>query len=108
MAATPAVLVPGATLGTSAAAIYTAPGSTKAVVKRGVFANGSASATTYTVTLTRSGGSPLALIPARSVAAGATDVPAELANLVLNAGDALNAQAGAASSIVATVSGFTV
>lgn len=103
------VLAGPATLGTSVAALYTAPAGVKAVVVRAaVFTNTSGSARTFTVYVVRSGGSPGAgniVINAQSVAAGAAYVSSELANLVLGAGDSVQALASATSSINAVLSG---
>lgn len=107
--ATPAVLQPGATLGTSAGAIITAAANTTDIIKRAVFSNPTGAAVTFTVYRVPSGGSistGAIVISARSIAAGGTDLAPELSDMVLNAGDSIEALASAASSINAFASGF--
>jgi hypothetical protein len=107
---TPAALVGPTQLGTSIAALYTAPGATKATVSRAVFTNVTGGAVTFTVEVVRSGGSTgtdKIVISAQSVAAGAAYVAPELERLVLATGDSIQALASAATSINAIISGFT-
>lgn len=108
MAISPAVLQGGVALTTSSAAIYTAPSGTKAVIKRAVFTNFSAAAVTVSVTSTRSGGSPLTLIDGQSIPAHTDYIAPELANFVMNTGDALNASCSAAASVNAFAWGYTL
>lgn len=108
MAITPAVLQGGVLLGTAAAALYTAPAATRAVVKRAVFTNATGTAQNITVSVTRAGGGATAIISAQPIGANSTYLAPELANLVLAPGDAIVAAASAASSIGAIMSGFTI
>lgn len=108
MAITPAVLAPGSVLGTASAALYTAPAGTRAVVKRAVFSNITATSQSITVTVTRSGGSAVTIISAQAVPGNSTYLAPELSNLVLAPGDALGALSSAAASINAFASGFTL
>lgn len=106
----PAVLQPGIVLGTSAVAIVTAAVNQQNIIKRAVFSNPTGGAVPFTVYRIPSGGSvgtATVIIPSRAIAAGATDLAPELANMVLNAGDTIQALAGTAASINAFVSGFT-
>lgn len=102
----PAVLQPGLVLTASPVAMVTGAANSQTIIKRAVFANTTGGAVTLTVTRLPLGGSPLAIIPARSIAANSTDLAPELANMVLNAGDEILAQAGAATSINAFASGY--
>lgn len=95
-------------LGTAAAGLYTAPAGKTAVVKRAVFCNSTATATGITVSVSRAGGGATALISAQQIPANSTYLAPELANLVLNAGDSISAGAGAAATISAVMSGFTI
>lgn len=108
MAITPAVLQGGVLLGTAAAAIYTAPTATRAVVKRAVFTNATATSQNITVAVGRSGGGSTAIISAQPIPANSTYLAPELANLVLAPGDSITAAASAGSSIGAILSGFTL
>ncbi len=101
-----AVLQPGFTLGTSASAVYTVPVGHSAWVKRAVFANTSSAATQIAVSVTRSGGSALIIIPPVLVPAASTLVPPELTSLALNAGDTVSASAGNASVVNCFISGL--
>lgn len=110
MAITPAVLQAGTQLGTSAAALYTAPANTRAVVKKATFTNTSAGAVTFTVYRVASGGSPgdaNTIIKAKSLAANESYTCPELSNQVIGPGDSIQALASAGTSITAVISGFT-
>lgn len=110
MAIVPTALQPGLALTTIAAPLYTAPTNTRAVIKRAVFANGSAGPVSFGVTVQRAGVAQagiLAIVPSRLIAAGATDTAPELANFVFQPGDQLLATAGAAG-INAFLSGFVL
>lgn len=111
LSVTPAILVPTAPLAATAAAIYTSPGGGNGtVVKKSTFTNQTGGAITFNVWRVASGGTNTndnLVISALSVAAGATYIANELNNLVLEKNDALYADASAASSINATISGFT-
>ncbi len=99
---TPAVLQPGATLTVSAAAYITGVANSQLIIKRVVFSNPTGGAVTFTVYRVPNAGTPVVgneIIPARSIAAGGTDLAPELLNAVLNAGDTIQALASAATSI---------
>lgn len=102
MTVTASALNPGATLTDSSAAVVTA-GSGTSVVTQAVIINPTSAAVTVDVTLTRSGGASVTLIPGRVLGANTTDIPAELAGLTLSKGDVLSAS-GAGAEIV--VSGY--
>lgn len=107
--ATPVSLQPGIALGTSPTPLYTAPPKgLVALPKTAVFANTSGAAVTVTVIVQRGGGAAMVLIPALSVPANGTAIPAEIANLVLTTSDVLSAQASVSNVVNAFVSGFTV
>ncbi|HVX58076.1 MAG TPA: hypothetical protein VHA37_10245 [Candidatus Saccharimonadales bacterium] len=110
MTISPAVLQPGTTLSTSAASVITAAANTQAIVKRAVVSNPAAGAVTFTVYRVPVSGTPVAsneIIPARSIPAGGTDLCPELTNLVLNAGETVQALASTGSSLNFFASGFT-
>lgn len=94
-----------ATVGTSAAAFYTVPGSTSAIVRHIVAANTSGSATTLIV---YHGGSAAAntILPSVSVPAGGR---IEFDGIIsMAAADTLQAIAGAGSAIQVTVHGMEI
>lgn len=101
-----AALQPGLTLTTDVLPLYTVQGTHTAIVKAAVFANRSTAAASLTVNVTRSAGGSLAVIAARSLAAGETYVARELAGLVLLSGDGLTAQCSAAGAIGTVISGI--
>jgi hypothetical protein len=103
---TPAVLQPGIVLTGASVAIITAQANAQSIIKRAVFSNVTAGAITITVTRTPSGGAPLTIISGQPVAANSTYLAPELANMVLNGGDTINALASAAASVNAFASGF--
>jgi hypothetical protein len=106
---TPAVLQPGTQITASPLAYVTASANSQAIIKRAVFTNVTAGAVTFTVFRVSSGGTAgvtNTIIVARSIAAGGTDLAPELANMVLNAGDMVQAEASAAASINVFASGF--
>lgn len=108
MAIIPSALAGPLALGTTLAAIYTAPAGTSAVVKRAVFTNVSASTAAFTVQVARSGGAGFAIILNQFLAPGATYPAPELENLVLSSGDVIKASASALASVNAIASGFTL
>ena len=111
MTVTALALIPGATLGTSSANLYASPTGTTSVVKRAVFTNTSGSAVTVSVNIVRSGGSSGTanqLIDAQPIAPGGTYVSPELANMTLGPGDAIFANANAASAVNLMVSGIQI
>ena len=87
---------------------YTAPASTRAVIKRISCTNITGIAQTVTITLTPSGGSALALTSAFSIAAGVAAVLNEWANVVLQPGDKFTAVASNAAAVNLNASGFIV
>lgn len=106
---TPAVLQPGTPLTVAAAAYVTGATSSQTIIKRAVFNNSTAGAVTFTVWRVPGGGTPVAgnmIINARSIAASGSDLAPELANMVLNGGDTIQALASAGASINVFVSGF--
>ena len=106
---TPAVIQGGAVLGTAVIPIYTTPASTKGIIRRAVFTNVGAAAVTYTVSILRVGApSAVVLISARSLAPNQSDVPPELASMVLGAGDVVSGSASLAASVNAFMNGYTV
>lgn len=87
-------LVPGSQLTGAAAAYYTAPTNTRAVIKAATLTNTTAGAVAVTVYLVPSGGSAGAtnvLISALNLAAGAAYACPELINQVIEAGGSLQA-----------------
>ncbi len=101
-----AALQPGVVLAATATPLYTVPTARTALVKQAVFTNASSAAVTITVNVARSGGGSLVLISQRSLAANSSFSSAELAGLVLLAGDAVTATASAAASVNAFMSGI--
>lgn len=116
MTIAPADLFGPSVVGTTPAALYTVPASTTVTVNRIVFNNVSGSAVGLTVWVVRSGGSVLAgnlMIGSNgaglSISAGPSEpyVANALASLVLNAGDAIWAQASVATALNGLGSGWT-
>jgi hypothetical protein len=110
MTITTAVLCPATQLTGSAATIITGATNQKTVITRARFTNSSAS-TAYTFTVYRvasggSAGTTNILINARSIAAGGSDLAPELTNMVLAAGDTIQALASTTAEINAFASGF--
>ena len=99
-----AALQPGATLTGSLSAIVTAAGTGRTVITQAVFANPTGAAVSLQVTVTRSGGSSLVIVPTRSIATLATDIPDELAVFSMGPGDVIYAL-GAGLNVF--VSGYT-
>lgn len=98
-------------LGTSAAALYTVPATSTVVINRAVFTNVSDSPCSITVYVVRSGGSAndaSTVIDAYNIQPGEAYVSPELSGLVLSGGDAIQALAGAATSITTMGSGFSI
>lgn len=96
-------------LGTSAASIRTTPVNSQDIIKRAVFTNvtgGAVTVTIYRVAAAGTAGTTNIVVDAFSVTANGTYVPAELANMVLNAGESIQCLASAATSINATISGL--
>tara|TARA_R110000868_G_scaffold143298_1_gene361346 strand:- start:5031 stop:5375 length:345 start_codon:yes stop_codon:yes gene_type:complete len=106
---TPAVLCAATQITNAAATYITGAAASQTIIKRAVFNNITAGAVTITVYRVASGGSAGTtneVISARPVSAGATDLAPELANMVLNAGDTIQAKASANTSVNMTASGF--
>lgn len=103
----PAVLNPGVVLTTSFVPVVTSASLTQTIIKRAVADNVTGGSVTFSVTRTPSGGSPLVIIPPRTIAAGTSDLCPELTNMVLNSADSIAAEASAGSSINFFASGFT-
>jgi len=106
---TPAVLQAGAILTTSAVAYVTGLANVQTILKRTVFTNTTAGAITFTVYRVPSAGTPVTgniIIDVRSIAGNSTDLAPELSNMVLNAGDTIQALASAGTSINVFSSGF--
>lgn len=98
-------------LGTSASALITQAASGTTTITRAVFTNVTAVPVSITVYVVRSGGAANAsstVISAYNIGAGEAYVSPELANLVLSAGDAVQALASAATSITTVGSCFTL
>ena len=109
MSTTPAVLQAGSVLTTSAVAYVTGAPNVKTLLKRTVFTNTTGGAVTITVYRVPNAGSPITgniIIEARSIGANGTDLAPELSNMVLNAGDTIQALASAGTSINVFSSGF--
>ncbi|KAB8122453.1 hypothetical protein D3W54_14780 [Komagataeibacter medellinensis] len=104
MAVTTAILQPGLTLTTASAAIVTASSGSTTVLQS-VFSNPTAADISLTVQIQRNGKDALTIIPARTVAAGQTCVPPELASFPLAQGDQILASG---AGLEAWVNGFTV
>lgn len=106
---TPAVLA-STTLTNAVATYITGITGGKTIIKRLVLTNSTAGAITASVYRVPSGGTATTatLILTRSIAASSTDLAPELANMVLGAGDTIQALATANTSINVFSSGFTV
>ncbi|MFT9096500.1 MAG: hypothetical protein ABF459_15345 [Gluconobacter cerinus] len=91
-------LVKGTTLTGDSSSVYTA-GAGTTVVSGAVVANPTGAAVSLTVSIQRSGGSALEIIPARAIAAGGTDLVPELAR-VLTAGDVIIASGNGLNLVV--------
>ncbi|MBS1072906.1 hypothetical protein JK222_14550 [Gluconobacter cerinus] len=91
-------LVKGTPLTGDSSSVYTA-GAGTIVVSGAVVANPTGAAVSLTVSIQRSGGSALEIIPARAIAAGGTDLLPELAR-VLTAGDVIIASGNGLNLVV--------
>lgn len=107
LASTAAVgkILDGRTLSTVSADVYTVPAATGCVVKKGIVCNTSAAAATFTLSVTKSGGSAVVLFSAYSVLPGDTVDLTELVGLCLGPADKLSAFAGTSSAIRLLLSG---
>lgn len=109
MSISPLSLVQGTDAPNAVAAQYTCPSLSKVVVRHAVFTNHTAGAVTLTVYVVESGGSVTdarKVLDAYSIAAHTAYVSPELAGVVLNAGDAIQTVASAATSISQNISGI--
>lgn len=108
MTVTAKCLVESAFAASSAATVYTVPGSTKAIIDKFTATNTDGSTRTVTIYLVPSGGSAGTsnqIIQARSISAGATSDITELQNQILNTGDFISVLASAGSLVVIRASG---
>lgn len=90
----PAVLQPGTSVGTIVAPYLIGQANAQTIIKRAVFSNTGTVANSLTVYRVPNGGTAAVgneIIPARSIAGGATDLAPELSNMVLNGGDSIQA-----------------
>lgn len=111
MTTQPAILTASVQLSNAAASIYTAPALGQAVIKRAVFTNVDTVPHTITVHRVPSGGSALTanlVISAFRLTPDESYIANELANMVLNGGDAIFALADTANQVNVTMSGFTL
>jgi hypothetical protein len=111
MAITPAALTASTQLGATAAAIYTTPVQGQTLIKRAVFTNTDTSPRTITVHRVPNLGSAAIgnrVISSFRLSPGQAYVAVELANMILNGGDAIFALADTASQVNVTMSGFTL
>lgn len=79
-------LISGVTLTDAAASVLTAQAGTT-VIGNGVVANPTSNAVSVMIQIQRSGGSPVDLVPSRTIQANGTDLLPELSGRVLNTGD---------------------
>jgi len=87
-------------LATGTAVLYTCPANTTAQIVSAVANNIDASSnTTFTITVTPSGGSAAQYVSARPIPHGKSDPVSELWGIVLDSGDSINAFASVASDI---------
>jgi hypothetical protein len=116
MAIRPSVLFGETPVSNSAAALYTVPASTTAVITRAVVTNVTASPATLTLWLVRAAGSRAdgniivgAAAAGQSIGAGPAEptVLNALAGLVLNAGDAIHGLSATAAALNIGASGWT-
>ena len=110
MAITPAVFQPGIQLTASPVAIYTVPSVGQSVIRRAVFTNTDTSPRTITVHRVPNAGSASTsnrVISAFRLSPGQAYIATELSNMVLNAGDSIQALADTTSVVNAFISGFT-
>ncbi|GBQ72577.1 hypothetical protein AA103196_3100 [Ameyamaea chiangmaiensis NBRC 103196] len=91
-------LVKGSTLTGDIATIYTA-GAGTTVITSVVVANPTSAAVSLTISIQRSGGTTLAIVPARAIASDGTDLAPELAR-VLTSGDAIQASGNGLNIII--------
>ena len=112
MSIRPQILCPETVLGITAATLATGPSGGWALVKRAVFTAYSGNAGNVTITVYRviSGDSAVqgnVVIDTMTLTPGQAYTAPELANMVLNDGDTIQALCSSASAVNATISGFT-
>lgn len=110
MTMTPKRLVT-AQVASSIAAIYSAPASTKAVIKRAIFTNTTGGSITLLVHLVPPSGSVAdgnMAINDLSIAAGETYIAGELEGQVVEATGSIQAEASASGSLSAIISGVEI
>lgn len=111
MAITPTVFNSGTLLTNAVATYYTAPVNAKAVIKRAVFTNNDTANRTITVYRVGNGGTATnsnKVIAAFPIAAGQDYSPVSLTNLVLSAGDTIQALSDVGSVVGIQLAGFVV
>lgn len=111
MAVTNKRIIPGLQLTTSAATYYTAPGSTKCVIKRLAFCNSSGGVVTVTVHLVANAGSATAanmITSAKSLASGETWICSAAEGQVLEQGGTVQALASVGASVSIVGSGVEI
>lgn len=104
----PAALQGGVALTTTLIPVVLVSAPARGVVKRAVFSNFSSSAVSISVSILRVGGSANSIITARPIPAGLTDLAPELASMVLNPGDMIEASCSVSGAVNCFVSGYTV
>lgn len=102
----PAVLQSGILLSGTADVFLTGAVNAQTIIKRAVFANTTTVAATFSVSRQAVTGSPIEIVPPRSIAANGTDLAPELVNSVLNGGDELIANVGTVAAINAFLFGY--
>ncbi|CAB4142365.1 hypothetical protein UFOVP1414_65 [uncultured Caudovirales phage] len=111
MAIVPALLTASVQLGATAASIYTTPAQGQTLIKRAVFTNVDTSPRTITVhrvPVSGSASNANRVISSFRLSPGQSYVAVELANMVLNAGDSIQAFADTANLVNVTMSGFAL
>ena len=101
-----------ATLANAPAVIYTAPASSIVFIQSAVFANTDATGIhTITVYVVPSGGgigAATTVVPKQSISPSSTYKSSELAGVVMNPGDTIEASADTAALVTYTISGFVM
>ena len=108
---TPKSMVDGTNLTNSAATYYTAPTSTRALIKRATFCNDHSSVVTVTINLVPSGSSAAygnQITKTRALAAGETWACTEIENHVLEAGGFISMVASVTQKIGVRISGYEI
>jgi hypothetical protein len=111
MAITPRSLVDGTNLTDSAATFYTAPASTRAIIKKATFCNDHSSTVTVTINLVPSGGSAAygnQITKTKALAAGETWSCPDVENHVLEAAGFISMVASVTAKVGVRISGYEV